>query len=641
MIENPFTQTDDWTGTMAVLPLLFFCCCILGYLPKQKIMEAVLRSAVTTGVLVVVITELLSWFNILAFDFLALAWILCVVAAGALVFRRCRDVEMRTITQNISPYPLCHIPIAIILIITLLIALFAPPNTYDSMTYHMSRVSQWVHHANVKHYPTNITRQLYANPWAEFLILHLQILSMGSDRLANLVQWGSFAGSMIAVGMITGRLGFNRNVQYLAALFVATTPMAILQSTSTQNDLVCAFWVSCTVYFLLVTILAESEQGEGAFFFASLSCALAFLTKSTALIFISPFFAWFLLHRLRIKSPTLLLELTGTAGIILSLNCGHLLRNYSLFGNPLLDPAEADLYANGTHSLAALLSNLIKNVMLHTGTLLTPFNNFMCYCTDRIHDWLQFSPDDPRTTYPGFPFHCHFSSVSLSENDSGNILLMGCFVLGISIIIYRKPPTIVKSYLLCLLTGFVLFAFLLKWQPWGSRLQLPFFVLSAVPCAVAAYYLPHPEKWSRYLVLLLFIASLQWLLANKQRPLLGSGNVLFTPRMDQYFAGNEYSEAIRIIAASGIRKVGIKCGRDSMEYPLWQLARYNGTPITFRHQQVKNSSSLADLEAEEKLPMLLAIDQGHSWQPWGVYADYRKIYSTGNVELFAPKFPLQ
>jgi 4-amino-4-deoxy-L-arabinose transferase-like glycosyltransferase len=33
----------------------------------------------------------------------------------------------------------------------------------------------------------------------------------------------------------------------LAALFCATLPMGILQSTSTQNDFVVAYWLACLV----------------------------------------------------------------------------------------------------------------------------------------------------------------------------------------------------------------------------------------------------------------------------------------------------------------------------------------------------------------------------------------------------------
>ena len=48
-----------------------------------------------------------------------------------------------------------------------IVALTAPPNTWDSMTYHMPRVEHWIENRNVEPYPTHILRQLSLGPGAE------------------------------------------------------------------------------------------------------------------------------------------------------------------------------------------------------------------------------------------------------------------------------------------------------------------------------------------------------------------------------------------------------------------------------------------------------------------------------------------
>src|SRR5690242_18911992 len=68
---------------------------------------------------------------------------------------------------------------------TLVIAIVAPPNNWDSTTYHMARVLNWIQQESVNHFPTYNLRQIELNPWAEYAILQFQLLS-GGDYLANL-----------------------------------------------------------------------------------------------------------------------------------------------------------------------------------------------------------------------------------------------------------------------------------------------------------------------------------------------------------------------------------------------------------------------------------------------------------------------
>jgi len=92
--------------------------------------------------------------------------------------------------------------IAFILAGTLLAAFLAAPNSWDSMTYHLSRVEHWAQDNTVAHYPTAINRQLYSMPYAETVVLHGRLLA-GGDRLANLPAWLAFGG----VVWLAARLG--------------------------------------------------------------------------------------------------------------------------------------------------------------------------------------------------------------------------------------------------------------------------------------------------------------------------------------------------------------------------------------------------------------------------------------------------
>ena len=138
--------------------------------------------------------------------------------------------------------------LAIGVLLLLVLGIVAAPNNADSMTYHMVRVVHWMQEASVDDFPTHFPPQVYPPPFAEFCILHLQILS-GGDRLANLVQWAAMVGSLAGVSYLAGLLGVGLRGQVLAAIVAFSIPMGILQASSTQNNHVVALWfVGLTVW---------------------------------------------------------------------------------------------------------------------------------------------------------------------------------------------------------------------------------------------------------------------------------------------------------------------------------------------------------------------------------------------------------
>src|SRR4029077_7792169 len=122
--------------------------------------------------------------------------------------------------------------------------------------------------ASLAPYPTHILRQLYLQPGAEFVLLHLQLLS-GGDRLAGVVQWASMVGVLIGVSLIANDLGARRPGALCACLFAASLPIGVLESTSTQNDYVVAFWLVCVMAFALrmnrSSVLASGWASAAAF----------------------------------------------------------------------------------------------------------------------------------------------------------------------------------------------------------------------------------------------------------------------------------------------------------------------------------------------------------------------------------------
>ena len=167
--------------------------------------------------------------------------------------------------------------IGFILASTMTIGLLSAPNTYDSMTYHMARVPHWIQQQSIDFFPTENWRQNSLSPLAEYSILHLQLLSQ-TDRFANLVQWSSFLLAIIVGSLIAGEFGQSSRVQLLTGVVVATIPMAILQASSTQNDLVVGALCMCFALFLIRSLKTKSTAD---FAFCSAALGLALLAKTT------------------------------------------------------------------------------------------------------------------------------------------------------------------------------------------------------------------------------------------------------------------------------------------------------------------------------------------------------------------------
>jgi 4-amino-4-deoxy-L-arabinose transferase-like glycosyltransferase len=174
--------------------------------------------------------------------------------------------------------------LALLLVMIGIQGIIYPPNNWDSMTYHMARIASWVSHETVYHYPTHILRQIYQPPFAEYVIMHFNLLSK-SDYFANSVQLIFLLFSIISVLLIIERLGINRKFRILAVVLIVTIPMVILQASSTQNDIVISFFVLSAYYFSLKAVKAPSLQN---YFLAGLTLGLGLLTKGTGYLYFAP-----------------------------------------------------------------------------------------------------------------------------------------------------------------------------------------------------------------------------------------------------------------------------------------------------------------------------------------------------------------
>ena len=493
---------------------------------------------------VVGVTEGLSLVGLLSFWPALLAWLCLIVALGMALMFRDRGLPA---THNESILPRCSqwrtvgfwlwVSAAIVLAVTLFIALAAPVNTHDATGYHLPRQVRWMQMWQVRHYATDDMRELSFAPLAEFAQMHTMLLT-GGDVFVNMPQWLSYALAALGAGLMCRALGYARAAPF-GAFVVVSQPVAYLQAASPKNDPVLGFLV-VAFSWLSVEAIVSRKCGVIHACLLGLALGLAALTKSTAIVILFPVCVL-------VATVMLWQHRAGAVwrGIIIALfaaivNVGHVGRNVAAFDHPLgplTREAGGFALAMERHDAGAVGSNVLRNLALHApiGSL-----EHAAIVERRVRSWhdrLGWDPDDPQTTW------LSRYAVEVNVTNEGRapapvhvlVIVLSIGPLCAMCVRKRTGSWMPLAMWLCGVLGFWLFAATVKWNPWHVRLHAPIIAMLAGPVAVAIW----PSRGRVLGSITVALSSigmalmLAWMaLINIDRPLLGPKGVLFHPRQE-------------------------------------------------------------------------------------------------------------
>lgn len=628
---------------LASLPILAFLLAwlILMNLPWEWAWRAsLLRAAVLWGAYLALITELLSLFSAINRLGLVIAWGLPVLAMSGWLTSRVFRREFRLPPTNWDPRGFDWAVlgyIGFVIAVTGLVAWLTPPQTWDALTYRMARVAHWAQNETVRPFATGIEWQNSRPPYAEFEMLQSYVL-IGGDRLATSVQWFSMLGSLAGVSLVAARLGLNRSVQLAAAAFAASLPMGVVQASSTMNDYVVTLWMVC-VAAEAAALLAKQEDRWAPEFIA-LAGGLALATKPTAAAFLLPFgllTAILLVRRLSLGRTLV----TGVIGLALfaSPSIGYLARNYEVYGAPL-DPFDVAEHGGQPHTVPVLISNLVRNASLHAGTPSPHFNKLVALAIQRLHRVLRLDPSEPSTTAAG---RFHVFPPSTNENLAGNPLHALLLAVAVGVFAFRRRELSNGSlvYAVTVLSTVFVFSLVFKWQVFGSRYHLPFFVLAA---PLAGMLLAHPQAriWGKVVTVLLFAYAIPWLFQIRSRPLIPNpanayvDSILKVPRSELYLAGGRYLEdpfnrMTMPITEAGCDRVGILISGNTPEYPLW--VKLGAPEPGLRIEWLTGGSASARYAEEGFLPCAVICQSCP--QDWETIRGLPRVLQYAGFQLYA------
>ncbi|MET7420475.1 hypothetical protein [Dactylosporangium sp. NPDC005555] len=569
---------------MIVVPLLTFIavCCLC--LPRDGggFRLALLRAAVLVGGAACLSVEALSSAHALNRTVVTVLWLVALAVTGFFAIRAVRSSGVRPDLRSrwaglASVERLMAGVLAGLFLLDLVVAIVAPPNNYDSQTYHLPKIEHWVQQGDVTFYPTVIDRQLAMAPGAEYLLLHLRLLT-GGDGSYNLVQLAAGVGAVLAASRIAGQLGGGTRAQLLTALVAGTTPMILLEATSTQTDLVVALWVAAVATLALDGLRARSGLFDTVLIGGA--AGLTLLTKATGLLAAGLLLAIWAVAQLR-RSRWRGLACAAAVGVLMLLLAGpNLLRVQATYDNPLGPAHLRDSISMQVHDPASVLVNALRIAETALQTPVGPVNRAVEAGIIGVAGVLGVDPQGRDITYwnETFPYQSW-----PPDEDRVSLPAQGALILlGALLLVFRKDTRLYAAVFWLAILAYVV---TVKWQPWGNRLFVFLIVLGA-PLAglwIAGLNGRRFATWATTGALAVGVAAGGFAVAyGWPRRLVGHGSVFTTSQMDQRFIREpqwrgDYEWAAAAVRASGARRVGLVQGYNTWEYPWWILLR--GTKI--------------------------------------------------------------
>jgi 4-amino-4-deoxy-L-arabinose transferase-like glycosyltransferase len=568
-----------------------------------------LGTAVVMGCALVAVVETTSLFKAVTAIGLGTGWL--AAAAGLFALgtklrrgaqaRRREDEPGEEMGEEPAPTPEVRVLLictGLIAAILFAVALLTPPTSWDSLTYHLPRIMNWLQNESVSHFATHDNRQVEAGPFAAFAVMQLYLVTH-SDRLANLVQWGAMVCSLVGVSWLArralamrdedpenGKTESSRRAGTWTAFFAVTMPIGIVQSITTQTDYVVAFWVVATALF---GFLFWREKGRAVYaFLFGASMALGTLTKATMVVTAGLLCACVILLGLKATSSNAarvraVLVMGITALILVA---PHFTRNMRLFGSPLGSEYIYALMRNEYQSPRIWISNFVRNLSLHSASGIAAVTSGVNATLKAAHKLSGMDENDRASTFFTSTF-AYIQGYPMSDNSAGNfwhglVALVGGMYLAVRYPAFRK--WILAVFGVVLMT-FTLQNGYLRWTEWNARFHLPFFLLLAPVAGTALARMPQGLRVGCGLILALVGGHAAFY--NKSRPVLADNEFLFQERERQYFVEvprlyRPALNAVTDVAASGSTNVGLRMYKDffryldEMEYPFWVMLRNRG-----------------------------------------------------------------
>lgn len=625
---------------------------------NQSRLSALLYDISIHTLIVLVSNEFLSLFRGIHFFSFSLLWIITTLIAVFLliIMIKKKNIKSYNIIACFTIPKAAFTPIIIFLILICCTAFFlsirTTPYNWDSMTYHLTKLTHWTQNGSVAHYVCHDLSQISTPPLAEFINLHVYILSGQNDYFLNLLQTFSYILSVFLVYKISRITGCCKLFSSLAALVFATTPIAFGEALTTQVDMYSGFWILVFAYSVLHFMnksqkLTWDIENIFQLLLMGASAGFCYLSKPSTIIAIPVFAVWLLLVCFcrRDKLATVIKSVITVIITGLVIILPELTRNFITFQS-IASPDTSTEFLVPSLDIRYLLENLIQNIGFNLPTKYLDINPiiermifkaaYILYAGAQIPDkQLSFQLHDPSYGHD-------------SATNPTIIWLMIFSILFVFIIyLYRRitknkisGQNLSYGYIISSMISFLLFCTFLQWYTFITRYEIGYLALLAPAIMLLFQYIFNQNEKLIYAFagIIIFICSITFISLIQYHKDYAQPAKTEEIRMMQYFSVRglywPYRKVSDQIIEKQYKNIGFLCGVDSYEYPFWKMLE--NTIDRFEHVCVTNKTERYD-KADFLPDCIISVDVETSNVIEYHNISYELITEEEGVKLFEHK----
>lgn len=455
----------------------------------NKRLDCYLKAITCWTLCMYIMLELLSIGNLVTNVSLIICWGLLIIVLFVVFKVRTKNHSISKIVfRKTDIYEkVTTAVLVLVVLVTFVIALQTQQYNWDSLAYHLPRIVHWGQNQSVAHFATNSIRQIASPPLAEFVNLHVYLLTGNSDKLFNLLQWGTYITNAAIVAGIAKKLGCRRKFCMMTAFVYLTIPIAMGEAFTTQNDSFSAMWLLIFAYFILDLLHKDKKiefESKTLITVVNLSLCITFsyLAKPSGFFSILMFLFWllFVCIRRRDNLKILFKLLVSAAMTIILTALPELIRNFVTF-HSYSHQAVGARQLIGRLNPKYVFMNFYKNFIFNTpNKYWEDLEDKLSVLAYKIANVLNVDINEASISEDGGKFVLNRIGEYGHDKALNPVVFFAfLFCVLLTIVLWKrlKKNRLQLAYGSIVLCSYVVFCAFLRWEPFVTRYMLGYLAL--------------------------------------------------------------------------------------------------------------------------------------------------------------------